>query len=268
MPTMRRIYLEEMKQIQIHILDAVTEYCKANNINYWLDSGTLLGAIRHKGYIPWDDDIDLGMLREDYDRFIKSFNDSSDKYKVNSVEIDPLCPFPFAKVMDVDTILYEPDEKDGVKYSVSIDIFVYDNAPDDEAMVREMFARRDYCQRKQSLQSGTIRNLGPLHKRLAKHFLFYILKLVPQNYYCRKLIENSRRYVDLSCNKVGNFTSVSKVVADKELFSSFVEVEFEGKKYNAPVGYDEWLRLFYGNYMQLPPVEKRVSHHQFIAYHK
>lgn len=70
---MRKLELEEIKQIQLEILDDITEFCKQNNIKFWIDYGTLLGAVRHKGYIPWDDDVDIGMLREDYDRFLHTY---------------------------------------------------------------------------------------------------------------------------------------------------------------------------------------------------
>ena len=78
---MREILLDELKKTQIEILDVVDTFCRENNINYWLDSGTLLGAIRHGGYIPWDDDIDIGMLRKDYDIFLKKFNEKNERYR-------------------------------------------------------------------------------------------------------------------------------------------------------------------------------------------
>ena len=80
---MRKIKVEELKKIQIQILDIVDTYCRNNNVNYWIDSGTLLGAVRHKGYIPWDDDIDLGMLRKDYEVFVEKFNKSNNRYNYN-----------------------------------------------------------------------------------------------------------------------------------------------------------------------------------------
>lgn len=114
---MREILLDELKDRQIAILDVVDAFCRENNINYWLDSGTLLGAIRHGGYIPWDDDIDIGMLRPDYDRFLAMFNKLNKQYQVFSVENDINFPYPFGKVLDTHTVLYEPNEQ-GVKLSI------------------------------------------------------------------------------------------------------------------------------------------------------
>ena len=138
---MKELTIEELKQYQLGILKVVAEYCEGNEIKYWLDCGTLLGAVRHKGYIPWDDDIDIGMLREDYDKFIYSFNSSNERYKVYSIENNPDFYFPHAKVLDTDTVLYEPDEN-GLKLNINIDIFIYDNAPDDERLTKRMFKKK------------------------------------------------------------------------------------------------------------------------------
>ena len=124
-------------------LKETEDFCRENNINYWLDSGTLLGAIRHGGYIPWDDDIDIGMLRPDYDRFLAMFNKFNKQYQVFSVENDINFPYPFGKVLDTHTVLYEPNEQ-GVKLSINIDIFVYDNAPEDDKLVEQMYRKRDF----------------------------------------------------------------------------------------------------------------------------
>ena len=82
------------------------------------------------------------------------------------------------------------------------------------------------------------------------------------------MVKNAKRYANEETLRVGNFASFAPMVCDKSVFDSFIEVEFEGRLYKAPVGYDQWLRSFYGEYMQLPPVEKRVSHHRYIAFEK
>ena len=95
-----------------------------------------------------------------------------------------------------------------------------------------------------------------------------MLRLFPRDYFVKKLVENSRRYISENTKRVGNFSSSTPMACSKDVFYSFIDVEFEGKKYKAPVGYDKWLRAFYGDYMQLPPVEKRVRTHSFTAYWK
>ena len=118
---MKPIDVYELKRIQLEILDNVMKFCDENDINCWLNGGTLLGAIRHKGYIPWDDDIDLGMLRKDYEKFRQLFNVNNTRYKLVCFDDDTEFLYPFGKVIDTSTILYEPDEN-GIKLAVNIDI--------------------------------------------------------------------------------------------------------------------------------------------------
>lgn len=263
---MKKLNEEDVKRIQIEILDVVSEFCDTNKIHYWLDSGTLLGAVRHKGYIPWDDDIDLGMLRPDYDRFVAEFNRSNMKYKLICIENTPDYYAAFGKVIDTDTVLYEPD-RTGKKLAVNIDIFVYDNAPDDDKKVKRMYRIRDRLQFMALFSWGNqILKSDKFHKRLMKRFLHSICRLQSTETLIKKEIENSMKYSDIKTKRVGNFTSVSRIACSKAIFDFFIEMDFEGKKYKAPGGYDEWLRAFYGDYMQLPPEEKRVTHHQYEAY--
>lgn len=263
---MREINADELKKIQLEILDEVDNFCAENNIKFWLDSGTLLGAIRHNGYIPWDDDIDIGMLREDFERFISLFNKTGGKYKVICNELDGECVYPYAKILDTDTVLYEPDIKNGVKLSVNIDLFVYDVTPGGDETEKQ-YDRRD----KYSFLNSVQYNLYPSktwYKKVPKVALCVVLQLFPKGLFANKVVRNSKQYVGEELNYVGNFTSVSRVVCEKSVFDSTISWDFEGKKYPVPEGYDKWLTSFYGDYMQLPPVEKRVTHHQFKAYIK
>lgn len=267
---MKKIELNELKKIQLGILDYVDVFCRKNNINYWIDCGTLLGAVRHGGYIPWDDDIDIGMLRNDYNKFIKLFNaNNKSNYKFHCYEIDKNWYLPFGKVLDETTILFEPDEQSGIKSSVNIDIFVYDNAPSDSKQLNRMFKLRDRYRLLNSLQTFKhFTDDKKQHYNILRYPLWLLFQLFPRGIFIKKSIENSKKYSRNDTNKVGNFTSNEKQTCDKKVFNSFVKVDFEGKKYPAPVGYDEWLRSFYGDYMKLPPKEKQVSHHKFVAYKK
>ena len=258
---MKEIDIKELKKIQLNILDNVDSFCKKNKINYWLDCGTLLGAIRHSGYIPWDDDIDIGMLRDDYDKFLKLYNKDNDKYRLMAAELDKDYYFQFGKVVDTSTVLYEPDEETGIKGAVYIDVFVYDNAPDDENELADMFDKRDYYNKFRIAQLyPKMYDKSSFKKRIMRFFLNIYLKFLPKNYYNKKCIENSKRYINADTKRVGNFTSAKRMTGNKEIFNSFTEVTFEKKKYPAPVGYKDWLEAFYGDYMKLPPKEKRVTH--------
>ena len=269
MENLEEIKIEELKRIQLEILDNVANFCEKNKINYWLDCGTLLGAIRHKGYIPWDDDIDIGMLREDYERFMELYNKENEQYKFYCIENNKKFDYPHGKVIDTNTILYEPDMKHGKKIGVYIDVFVYDNAPDDNLEVEKMFKKRDKL-----LILNVVKNSpyfvskSTLIQKILRFIGYYVLKLLPTGFFSKLLIKNSSKYKNCETNKVGNFTSYSKVAVDKDIFSSFVQVRFEDRMYSAPVGYDKWLKSFYGDYMKLPPEEKRISTHKFVAFKK
>ena len=265
---MREINIDELRKIQIEILDNVNNFCKKNKINYWIDCGTLLGAVRHSGYIPWDDDIDIGMLREDYDKFLNLYNKNNTKYRLMASELDNDYYFQFGKVVDTNTILYEPDEA-GIKGAVYIDVFVYDNAPDDEDKLKDMFDKRDYYNKFRIAQLYPNNyDKSSIKKKIMRFFLKIYLKFLPKNYYTKKCIKNSKRYINEKTKRVGNFTSSKRMTGDKKIFKSFIELPFENKKYPAPIGYKDWLSAFYGDYMKLPPKEKQVSEHKFKAYYK
>ena len=263
---MKPIGVKELREVQIGILDVVVDFCSRYDINYWLDCGTLLGAIRHKGYIPWDDDIDLGMLRPDFERFKELFNQENERYKFYCVENNSEFCYISGKVLDTATVLYEPSKEGGEKLSVNIDIFAYDNAPNDSKELERMFIKRDIFMRCNILRTLNHVPNGNKVRKVFVYFLRGLLSVFPRNYFAKKAVKNAKKYSAIETEKVGNFTSYSKVVCERSIFDSFIEKEFEGKYYKVPVGYDKWLRAFYKDYMQLPPEEKRVSHHKFEAY--
>ena len=273
---MRQIYAEEMKKLQIEILDSVVKFCDENDIHYFLNGGTLLGAVRHKGYIPWDDDIDLGMLRPDYDKFIELFNNSSSRYKIHCIENDPEYIYNSARVFDERTELYEPDRKTGSRTAVSIDIFVMDNAPDDDAALKRMFTRQ-FIFRNLNLGRVLPVFMPPNGRNIFKRLLTYAVRIfmnmipvfiIPKNYIAVKAIENAKKYVSEHTRRVGDFSGGHFIAIDREQLAGFTYGEFEGKQYKIPIGYDEWLTKLYGDYMKLPPKKWQITHHYYEAYLK
>ena len=273
---MRRIELDELRQLELEILDYVAKFCDEHEITYWLDFGTLIGAIRHKGYIPWDDDIDISMMRADYDKFIKLFcAEKTGKYEMHCMDNDKNHEFLFGYVQNKETLIYEhlklyehlkPKPESGIK----VDIFIYDNAPDDQAETEKMFRKRDFYRRITELRTKKRKPQGNIFRRICAYAVRLLNKIIfspfPVSYFVKKATKIIRKYESVPTKRTACFTSWHSVAVDKHIFDSFIDVEFKGRKYKAPIGYDELLRAHYGDYMQLPPVEERVPKHEITAY--
>lgn len=262
---MRELTPQEVKERQLQILNVVHDYCQNNDIKYWLDSGTLLGAVRHKGYIPWDDDIDIGMLRPDYEKFMASFNRDNSRYQFKSYENDKSFLYPFGKVLDTSTMLYEV----GNKLSVNIDVFVFDNVPDDEVDASKLFARREHFRRMHYLRTTAL-NTSESHgiRKCFSVLTRLLVRIFPKDYFVKRIVSICKEYANEPTRRVGDLSGFSDMTCNKSAVDSMVDGLFEGRYYKIPKDYDDWLRAFYGNYMQLPPEEERVTHHNYKAYAK
>ena len=263
---MRKLEDCEVREIQLKILEYVARFCEENGIHYWLDYGTLLGAARHKGYIPWDDDIDIGMLRPDYDRFMSIFNQKGGRYQFWCSEKDDDFFYPCGKVADMQTLLYEPDEK-GAAFAVNIDVFVYDNVPDEKSAWK-MYRKVQRWLLLNMLQHNLISDGGKWYKKAAKKMCSTLLKPFPSNYFVKKIAQNARRYENTETERVGMFMWSDRLLWDKAAVRSSVKVTFENRTFDAPMQWEDWLTTLYGDYMQLPPEEERVTHHAYAAYQR
>lgn len=267
---MRNIDTSELRKLQVDMLDYFDAFCRRNQLRYWLDYGTLLGAIRHKGFIPWDDDVDIAMLREDYERAARLFNDQSEgRYLFQTPFNNSVSCYPFGKLVDTATVLYEYGEE-GIQTGVYVDVFVYDNSPDDAMAVKRMFRRRDFLGRVRRLKLPIRKEVRGI-KKAAYVLGSAMLRPVSSNAINRALDRNARRYQKADTRNVSAFADpydANYFAADRRIFEQLEPVEFEGRHYPAPARYDEWLTVLYGNYMQLPPIEKRVRQHAFEAYYK
>ncbi len=236
---MNKKKLEKVKAIEVDILNYVVDVCNSNKIRYYLAYGTLLGAVRHGGFIPWDDDIDVVVPREDYDRLCKllEFKCNHDKsaYYFQNSDIDMNFRKPYSKVRRRGTIFLEEDtaEANG-EQGIYIDIFPLDTVK---------------------------------HKRgLQKIFSFFVFRLLK---YRRKKkgFFSSMVYIMSTWYKQGDYYvvygspyKVEKDIYRKEWFEKSALIKFEGNNYNIPKYSDLCLKQIYGDYMTLPPEEKRVCH--------
>lgn len=267
---MKLIELEERKQIQMDILEAVDRFCAEHDIKYSLACGTLLGAVRHGGYIPWDDDIDIYMLRDDYAKFENEFPELWEgKYELVSLSRSPEWNNLFSKICDVRTLVVErilAQENLGI----NIDIFPIDDVPEnnEEWLAFNKKRRKDFeVTRRAAMCVSPNRPFWQniLIRLMKLRFLFFN----PRKFslYRNDMIQqfNGKGY-----NKVFECSSGMRVKAPfpKQLFDSIVKIPFEDRNFCCFENYDEYLTDTFGDYMQLPPVEKRISFHTYDTYWK
>lgn len=261
----KRISLEELRKIQLNILDKIHEFCKENNIRYSLGGGTLLGAIRHKGYIPWDDDIDIMLPRPDYEKFIQGFVNQYSNLCIQTLNNDDTSFFPFAKVYDNRTILIEDYACNGIY----VDIFPVDGLPPESEL-------KQYIEKQNQITKNIFKTTKFFKFKKGNKVYLYIKYLI------KKLIYPSREKSITILNElhfshsfdhslyagaiVGRYAQ--KEHMEKSVFLDYIEVPFENRTFMAIKQYDAYLTKHYGDYMKLPPKEKQVSWHNFDAWWK
>lgn len=268
----KQLDLKQIREKELELLQHFDFFCKENGIRYYLSNGTLLGAVKYNGFIPWDDDIDVVMLRRDYDTFISKYRDS--EYVLFEYSRNSNFRYPFAKLSDPDTLLLESDIDNAVPLGINIDIFPLDNIGSnyDKAKKYALYMHRlsmflVFSKRKIKY----IPSLG-IFKNLL-HISFGLLsKCLKKDMYIRAIRKKAQKYAnDVDSRYVGSLCwSVykEKEALSLEIFDKTVDVSFEGKQYPAPGGYDIYLSSLYGDYRKDPQPEKQVSHHTFKVFQK
>lgn len=265
---MKELTLQELKEIEFDILKMFDAFCKENDIKYYLSHGTLLGAIRYGKFIPWDDDVDLLIPREDYNKMITLFKDNG-RYQLFAFEKNQNYYYPMAKLCDMTTLKEESGYNNGVKLGIDIDLFPLDEW---NSNLRKAKKEARYIGRQMKLLT-----LSKLYKpdskssikRLIKGIVMFFCKGLGSKHYIKKILKASRKSSKSNSNYLG--CKVWCVYGERgiipaEVFADTTYVEFEGEMFPAPAGYDTYLTCLYGDYMPEPPVEKRKTHHGFKAY--
>lgn len=257
--TYRQQMLRQAQLKMLHILEVIDAICKKYNINYWIDAGTLLGAVRHGGFIPWDDDLDISMMRKDYKRFLKvAAKELPEDMFLQTRKTDRRWHAHGCKVRDLNSFVVETEDYNarGYQKGIFVDIFPYGKGP--RVMHRFMGkVARAIC------IADTVLHRPHTYSWVNTASLFYfgIKRGV-----CRAVwrgvcfVTGSKRFIAIkpcynwyrAIHPAGNIFPLS-------------EVEFEGKKFPAPAKPDEYLKTLYGNWRVIPPKEKQQVHSTIIV---
>ena len=263
------IQLKQLKNIELNILKIFEMICEKENIEYFMAGGTLLGAVRHKGFIPWDDDIDIVMKRAEYNSFLKVCDKYLPDYmKLVNPETDPHYGLTFSKLMDTRSEFGEIFTKDiPVEKGVFIDIFPLDNAPDSR-MKRSIHKIKRYYWKKMLLLKCKY-NFG---KKGVKGLIYKLLELYAnlftKKYIIKKYETNAQKYNLKSTKQVVNLSGVyeyDRECLNREWLEETIKISFEGMRLKAPKGYEGVLASLFGDYMKLPPKEEQINKHELAS---
>lgn len=264
---MTREQLRKLQKLQLKIAIEVKRICEKNNISFFLDCGSMLGAVRHSGFIPWDDDMDIGFLREDYDKFIDvAPKELGNEFYLLTWDNNDEYPQPYAKLCLKDTIYQEKiagntNNKDN---GIFVDLFPYDNISNNKVMrfcngvIRKLISHTLMIQCGYRVWEG---------KGIVKNVKFFPL-IICSSVLSRKMLKRlfmymAYMYKDVKTQEVGiEDGGISLYWRYKRgNLEEFIEKEFEEEKFIIPKNYDTLLQTAYGNYMELPPEDKRWIGH-------
>ena len=262
----RRLSEEEIKEVELGVMDYIHNLCQKENINYSLAYGTLLGAVRHKGYIPWDDDIDISLKRDEYDKLYQAvLRDNDPIYKVASWENDARYPYPFYRVYDARTVYENNYIENDIDLGICVDVFPFDYYAD----VNKEMVKLDTYRRLSVYTLYGIHSKNAGLKNIVRYLLVLVFRLTRVKTWNKKMNllsmqANDNDSIDYLMENKRTSTKFEKTLLDKVMDSPF-----EDRIYKIPEASHQILSAIYGDdFMEIPPVEKRVKHDDFVAYIK
>ncbi|MBR2666400.1 MULTISPECIES: LicD family protein [Methanobrevibacter] len=258
--------LNHLQELELMILKDFIKICEENDLTYYMYAGSLLGAIRHNGFIPWDDDLDVIMFRDDFERFKKIFIASNnDKYELLCNETNEDYFHLLAKLMLKGTKFEEPwVSQVDFHIGINMDIFVLDDLAE-EGFKRNYQLKKSFWYNKLMIMSKIKLDNLPIVTKVITHAGYHILNLfrINPSTLNRKCLNFLKKYKNPNATHVFDISATAEEypqIFRKEDFKSVTRVKFEDIEVNAPINYDYILKSLYGDYMQLPPEEDRYNH--------
>lgn len=263
--------LKKIKETEKEILLKFVSICEKYNLNYFVVFGTLLGTIRHKGFIPWDDDIDVGMLRKDYEKFLEvAQQECGEDFFLQTVDTDSNYHLYFAKLRKMDSIFIENSlQKADSTSGFYIDIFPYDMVSDNDMQMKWQIKLAVSLGMLLSInrsEEPQIGSYGKLKESILKAIwkvIHYGMKIlgISGSFIEKLFIKFSTKYNGKRCDRYVTFSAqAEKWIIYREEMESLLKKKFEDINVQVPKGYDSILKRCYGDYRVLPPEEKRVNH--------
>ena len=255
--------LKKLQSVEFDILRMIDEYCGKYHIQYSLYAGTALGAVRHKGFIPWDDDVDIAMTREEFNRFCHLWKKHPvDGYTLSCLRFDDSCSVCHAKVHKNDTVLLSKGEIESIgHHGIWLDIFPLDKVGDRKNQ-RAVF--RKAAELIVLARANTRSTIDTPKKRITRE----IISLIPQSIRRKRIRKILRWLSENNKSLISDYSIVSlsatyafKYRFPEEMTKKTVQIEFNGKMFDIYSEYDQMLSTIYGDYMKLPPEDQRVCTH-------
>lgn len=260
---MKELTLREQQLIVLDILKYFDEVCRKYNIKYTICGGTLIGAIRHKGFIPWDDDIDVYMVREEYEKFKKVLEENkSENYYLSDIDnFNSFTAGVAPKIYDKRTLL---TDYMGRKQPIFIDIFVLDYVENNKDNRLELEKYKKNLLLFAGIHLKFMKSESFVYKMIYKYkSRIYFNKMMKT---IRCFSEKTRDNSEFLASVYYIFDGIDKAFIPAYYFNNYVELEFENCKFYAIANYDEHLSFYYGNYMELPSPKDRSPKHTKKAY--
>lgn len=260
---------EEAKMELIKMFAFFDKVCRENDIKYSLIGGSLIGAIRHKGIIPWDDDIDIILDKNNYDKLIYVFENKEfdDTYKLVNYKNDKSFFFPFSKLMNTKTKVIEHNSHKKIEnYGIFLDIFYYVNMPNEYKMQKKYFRSIKLINSLLSITDPKEKGIN-IMRRILRFSKNLIAKVIGDNRIHNIQEKNMNKYLNYSCDYiVSNWPvyDMNKEIQEKKNIKEYIDADFEGIKAMIFKNYDNILKNTFGDYMKLPPEDKRINHNMEV----